>query len=387
MNRTICSNPSAVSTNEKARDGIFIIILFSAITACSIFLHRDYIKNSTQWWHWIFPIAIYLGLIIAVLKVNLCWIAQGEWLLVFYQEKFFYYFKQFLQGKWLITFIKNISNRFALINDFIFSDASRPFIIFLSITSIFYFSLLFFYAVWQNVLFPGWKPDTILTIIISYSWPTLVVFSIFWGFCFLLIALNPRTHTKRSREEATRVLNETLDTINTDLTQMNLAVAAMHISVSGRPSNMDVDELLLRDLDTQLKVKESLISVEKIILARKRDVDDISRSIKADQQRARRAVTSSIGGVGVGFLTYGLGSSIKNFVLLNNKQHPINMQFWLESSVQHKSANDVYMPTLTTQLNNNYTQPEIFAEASLLTITLLVSIFAAWVGWQKAVDE
>jgi len=157
--------------------------------------------------------------------------------------------------------------------------------------------------------------------------------------------------------------------------------------VSGRPSNMDVDELLLRDLDTQLKVKESLISVEKIILARKRDVDDISRSIKADQQRARRAVTSSIGGVGVGFLTYGLGSSIKNFVLLNNKQHPINMQFWLESSVQHKSANDVYMPTLTTQLNNNYTQPEIFAEASLLTITLLVSIFAAWVGWQKAVDE
>ncbi len=244
----------------------------------------------------------------------------------------------------------------------------------------------------------------------------------------LLILLNPQTKVETDRLAAAKELNEALDKITTDLTQANLVVAAMHIYVDNKPAKMDTkaDELFLRKLDDELRVKESLVSVEKVILARKRDVDELTREFRAEQLRVRKALTSSVSGVGVGFLTYELGGAVKNFVLLTNQQHAVNFGFWLEAVVQHDSApkgdgdnsSRSWQPadadvsslaamrrlspeareagnpetaTVYSQLEKHfqthYHRAELMSESVLLTVTLLVSLMAAWVGWRKSADE
>ena len=244
----------------------------------------------------------------------------------------------------------------------------------------------------------------------------------------LLILLNPKTIADEDRLKAAKKLDEALDQITSDLTQANLVVAAMHIYVDNKPAKMDTmaDELFLRKLDDELRVKESLVSVEKVILARKRDVDELTREFQAEQLRVRKALTSSVSGVGVGFLTYELGGAVKNFVLLTNQQHAVNFGFWLEAVVQHDSApkgdgdnsSRSWQPadadvsslaamrrlspeareagnpetaTVYSQLEKHfqthYHRAELMSESVLLTVTLLVSLMAAWVGWRKSADE
>ncbi|ARV17609.1 hypothetical protein AEP_00649 [Curvibacter sp. AEP1-3] len=231
--------------------------------------------------------------------------------------------------------------------------------------------------------------------------PIFLLAATFWIICLLLVVINPQTHQTRRDENAHEMLNQTLDRIKSHLTQMNLSVAALNISIDGKSINAHVDESWLRELDCKLKVKDSLVSVEKVILARQRDVGSKAEEVRENKEKARSAVTSSISSVGAGFLTYELGGAIKNFTLLKaDKLHPAVVE---DCKVQSNVMNEGIISTQHSEnslcidgklihtelldLNNKYREPELYAEATLLTITFIVSIIAAFIGWRKSVSE
>jgi hypothetical protein len=266
------------------------------------------------------------------------------------------------------------------------------------IVSIFYCLHLIWY---QVVVVSGWLEFVHENLFIIQL--IMLLLSLFWGGLFILIIASPLSYQERKGAMASSKLDETLSEVTTELTQMNLNVAALHVKVDGIPMNPIVDERWLRSLDERLNVRESLVSVEKVILARQRDVGDVSKSILQDRRRAGRAVTSSISGVSVGFFTYQLGGAVKNYLLMSGGlQHPPKLPDLACSAEDQSSGkckisdNSVANPNYARlshaelqqyDLNSKYYEPELMAEAILLTVTLMISIIAAWIGWLNAANE
>lgn len=278
------------------------------------------------------------------------------------------------------------------------------------------------------------------------------------GLFISLRAINIQKSAEKIVKNAHEKLLADLNAINRELTQTNLTVAALDIRFGDRETGQFIEkepisELWLRQLDDDFKIKETITSIEKVILARQREVDGGMQKYEENRKKARRAVTSSVGGLATGFVTYEMGSAVKNFVLLGKGQDPISYGYWLEAVVQHGSAPEHFRQMVasakcdtienlnlqeqkeeeqktssgieshqknensseTTQpqiqktatgiakqghqqelavkdclqkhLIEHYQQPEMLAQAILLTVVLFVSSVAAYIGWQKGADD
>jgi uncharacterized membrane protein len=247
---------------------------------------------------------------------------------------------------------------------------------------------------------------------------TLLLLAVF----FALLALNFKNIEDRVHDKILEETNEKLGKILSELTQTNANVA----SLNTLPQAVGhVPELLLRHFDEVLHTKETVAGLEKVILARQREVTAQVHHVKEHQERARRAATAAAGGVFTGFFTFEVGERVFKFMHLIHGQDERSMFFWLTTEAQQFANPDLVnakkrMPPemmkeahgkcVTDNPNTHltackaielkldpahiqdhfmkqYQQSEMQAYGILLSITLVVSLIAAAIGWRKPAEE
>lgn len=237
------------------------------------------------------------------------------------------------------------------------------------------------------------------------------------------ISLNLRTINDRIEEKIEATTSDELDKTLSSLTQNNASVAALH--TNPEPIGF-VPELLLRKLDDEFRTKEAVGSLEKVILARKRDMTMRVLHIKEHQQKARRAATAAAGGVFTGFFTFEVGESVFKYSHFQHGSDDRSMFYWLATEAGHfgnpdlknekamppkevtgyiqeclkmhgdtyKACIEVKKELIQTQggkfdayFKQQYHDSELFGYGMLLIITLTVSLIAGLIGWRKPADE
>ena len=275
---------------------------------------------------------------------------------------------------------------------------------------------------------------------------------------FVVAVINPQTTKERNEKDRHQKLFEQLNSIIRELNQANLITASLNFKLQKNstenrtpsPEPIDIDNWLigeqwLRQLDADLKIKESVVSIEKVIQARQRTIDEVIQNHEKNKTRIRRAALSSTGGLATGFVTYEIGNAVKNYILINKHQDPISLSYWLAAVVQHESNSDLNIKTilndhgckvmqsigfkgsesiaptdklpnkhnqvnvantsnnttgntakdgkttvascLNDHLMSNFHQPEIMGQSIVLTITVIMSFFAAFIGWRRTATE
>lgn len=240
---------------------------------------------------------------------------------------------------------------------------------------------------------------------------------------FLGVSLNLRTMEDRVGEKIEETTADELDKILSGLTQSNASVAALNTLPA---TEVCVPELLLREFDEKFRTKDAISSLEKVILARKRDLTMRISHIKEHQQRARRAATAAAGGVFTGFFTFEVGESVFKYHHFQHGTDDRSMFFWFSAEAGHfgnpdlKNENKVKPKEVTDYFNackekhgamhsacmeikkelteshngkfdayfkQQYHNPELVTYGILLIITLTVSLLAALIGWRKPAEE
>jgi hypothetical protein len=236
---------------------------------------------------------------------------------------------------------------------------------------------------------------------------------------FALLALNFKNMEDRVHDKLLEEANESLSAILSELTQTNANVAALNTNPQ---ADGFVPETLLRHFDEVLHTKETVAALEKVILARQRDVAAQVHGIREHQERARRAATAAAGGVFTGFFVFEVGESVFKFMHLIHGQDDRSMFFWLSTEAQQyanpdlvngkklvpmevkdaaynkcklttpadkcNTSSQTLEPTqLQKHFREQYQQSEMHAYGLLLAITLLVSLIAAAIGWRKPAEE
>jgi hypothetical protein len=240
---------------------------------------------------------------------------------------------------------------------------------------------------------------------------------VFLAAFFALLALNFKNKNDRAEDQILQETNKRLGEILSELTQTNANVASSntHPRATGY-----VPELLLRHFDEVLHTKEAVTGLEKVILARQRDVAAQVHHVKEHQERARRAATAAAGGVFTGFFTFEVGERVFKFMHLIHRQDERSMFFWLTTEAQQfanpdlvnaqkrsppelleaykncvaeggKNCTTVQQTLSPTQIREHflkqYQHSEMHAYGVLLAITLAVSLIAAAIGWRKPAEE
>ncbi len=234
---------------------------------------------------------------------------------------------------------------------------------------------------------------------------------------FALLALNFKNIEDRVHDKILEEANAKLSNILSELTQTNANVASLN--TNPEPAG-HVPEVLLRHFDEVLHVKEAVTGLEKVILARQRNVSAQVSHIKEHQERARRAATAAAGGVFTGFFTFEVGERVFKFMHLIHGQDERSMFFWLTTEAQQfanpdlvnaqkrlppelleaykncvadggKGCTTVQQTLSPVQIREHfmkqYQQSEMHAYGLLLAITLVVSLIAAAIGWRKPAEE
>lgn len=249
------------------------------------------------------------------------------------------------------------------------------------------------FAVLTFVTFLGWIWASKSGLLIaSYLGWTCVAFVVPFSIAFMAIALHPQT----LKDQIDYLLHEETDKALSDilsgLTQSAVSVAALNVDAPRglRP----LPESVLREMDHALQVKEAVSSLEKVIQARKKNVASSVSHIRDAQYRASRAATAAAGGVFTGFFTFEVGESVLKYMHLVGKHDDRSMFFWFASEAGPKSnmgkneTHTVSEPSnLKKYFEGHYLDPEVTAYAGLLTLTLVVSLGAAWIGWRKPKEE
>lgn len=234
---------------------------------------------------------------------------------------------------------------------------------------------------------------------------------------FALLALNFKNIEDRVHDKILENANFKLGKILSELTQTNANVASLN--TIPEPAG-HVPEMLLRHFDEVLHVKDAVTGLEKVILARQRNVAAQVSHVKEHQERARRAATAAAGGVFTGFFTFEVGERVFKFMHLIHGQDDRSMFFWLTTEAGHFTNPDLVNtqkrlpPELLESYKNciadggkscttvqqtlgpgqirehflkHYQQSEMHAYGVLLAITLVVSLIAAAIGWRKPAEE
>lgn len=291
------------------------------------------------------------------------------------------------------------------------------------------------------IWFPVVFPDSKIPMTLAYTAPAHFIILITVFFMFSLNLHNSDTEKTDQDEQEFR---ENISKISFSLLQTNLKVASNHINVvepvTGKStktavSAVDYSEAYLRRLDREMMIKESIASINNVIQARQSEVSSQVADVQKQRQKVSRSTTAAVSGGAGGFIAYELGSSVKNYWLLSTHKHPIDMNYWLTGTVQHfadptkiggsyiengidfhlgknaapASVQPVFCPSdsqslksshrcdlvkqpgwaarseeLDTYVNSQFRQPELLSEALVLTVTLIVSLGAAIIGWRKS---
>lgn len=244
---------------------------------------------------------------------------------------------------------------------------------------------------------------------------TLILMLVFLAICFVLLALNFKDKGDRAKNKVYEKTNRRLSDVLSELTQTNANVASLNIFP--KPIGQ-ASEMLLRHFDQVLHVKEAVTGLEKVILARQRDVAALVFRVKEHQEHARRAATAAAGGIFTGFFTFEVGERVFKFMHLIHGQDERSMFFWLTTeagpfanpdlvnaqkgmppelkkalcdSKGMKDCKTVAQPFDSVLLQEHfikqYQQSEMHAYGVLLAITLVVSLIAAAIGWRKPAEE
>ena len=228
---------------------------------------------------------------------------------------------------------------------------------------------------------------------------------------FVLLVSNFKTLKDRVHEALASDLEAQLDALSSSLAQTNLLAASVSVRYS-QESNGDlierslspvVPEHVLRHFDAQLHIKDTMASLDKVMRARRDRVQSRVGDIVAEQQRARRTATAAVGGMVAGFFAYQVGDSVLKYVLVQGRSQdsdPSPSLFTVPAqrdnlggpqvtkaapgkTVQSALPSEVKLKISTDTLDQN----ELLGHAWLLTITLLISLLAGWVGWRKPTEE
>ena len=212
----------------------------------------------------------------------------------------------------------------------------------------------------------------------------------------LLIALNLKKAEDKKTELAVDEATEEIDTIASDLANANAKVAALDFPSVHLSTDTYISENLLRDFDDVMMPKAAVVSLGRVIESRQRIVADRLNHIKEVQQRARRATTAAGGGVFLGFTTYEVGESVLKYGHMVECMDDHSFNYWLYHTTTPKPAEahtethtEVHSETCITESKAmpDMHHAELVGHATLLTITLVVSLLAAAVGWRKPAEE
>lgn len=253
------------------------------------------------------------------------------------------------------------------------------------------------------------------------------------GLIFMLLnALNLKSVKQRLEEHLHEVAVDGLNNVLAALVQSNANVAATYIEVASNVGVADgvAPEPLLCEMDRALNLKDRLNSIEAVVKARQAHVTTGVKHIEEHRDRVRRSITAAGSGVFVGFFTYEVGESVMNYLHLTHQQDQGAMLYWLfannariTNSARQDDAPEVHahaMPAvsvpagapgaqppalakvaaqgetastvhhgqkLNTVFVESFHRPELLAHSMLLTITIIVSVFTAWIAMRKPAAE
>lgn len=214
---------------------------------------------------------------------------------------------------------------------------------------------------------------------------------------FLLITSNFRGMADKLIEENLEAAADEIARVASHLMHTNANVAALYVEPA--PSNPYVSETLLRHLDAAMQTKATVASLGNVIASRERMASDRLKQIREHQQRARQAVTAAGGGVFVGFFTYEVGESVLRYMHSAQRADDSELQYWLFTTAGIQAHPDLQKARnegrteiqSSRDLESHYLEAfhhhQMLGQATLLSITLIVSLVAAWIGWRKPAEE
>lgn len=218
----------------------------------------------------------------------------------------------------------------------------------------------------------------------------LALFAVVMVFAFLLVASSFKTLKEKLNEKLAEKLDHDIAQLSSDLTQSNLNVAALHMQMGDQNYSPAVPEHVLRAMNDGLRIKDALASVEKVIQARQRNVQNQLNHFKEERQRARRAVTAAAGGMVVGYFTYEVGESVLKYIHVTQWADDRDLQYWLHADPKGKQLQQgqiIKEQDIVGYYDKAFHHHELVGQAWLLTSILLVSLLAGWLGWRKPPEE
>lgn len=253
---------------------------------------------------------------------------------------------------------------------------------------------------------------TVETVTTGLGW-LIVIFLLLMLIPFFFVASGFRTLDYKVEEKLTENLDHSISKISSEVTQMNLNAAALHVQIGDVSYSPLVPDHVLRALDDGLRVKEAVASLENVIQTRQRNVKRQIDHYKEEREKVRRAVTAAAGGIFVGYFTYEAGEAVLKYIHVKGRADDRDLWYWLHAPEGHRpptegqsSSKDVLSKADIRELEDRHLNTEtsaaramhevyeqkfhhheLLGQATLLTITLLVSLLAAWLGWRKPPEE
>jgi hypothetical protein len=250
------------------------------------------------------------------------------------------------------------------------------------------------------------------TVTMGLGW-LIVIWLVLMLIPFFFVASGFRTLGYKVEEKLTESLDHSISKISSELTQMNLNAAALHVQIGDVSYSPVVPDHVLRALDDGLRVKEAVASLENVIQTRQRNVKREIDHYKEEREKARRAVTAAAGGIFVGYFTYEAGEAVLKYIHVKGRADDRDLWYWLHAPEGHRSSTEGQSSSkdvlskadirelkdrhLNTETSTAISMHEVYEEkfhhhellgqATLLTITLFVSLLAAWLGWRKPPEE
>jgi hypothetical protein len=308
--------------------------------------------------------------------------------------------------------------------------------------AVFLTSLLLFAATICWLWAPYWNDDAPGATVSGWWLAALVAAGALF---FLMNALNLRSVEQKLEENVHEHAVEMLNGILGTLVQTNANVAAANLGQHDQhgPEQFVPPEVLLRQMDEALHLKERRASIEDAIRTRQAHVGELASQIEHQRDRVRRSITAAGSGVFVGFFTHEVGESVMKYMHLTHREDPNAMLFWLfangsasphpaatssarpahAAEAQHKQLQaapalpappsghaqavppahapalparpagheqavpQAHAPSLDPTFVAAFHKPELFAHTVLLTVTITVSILTAWITMRKPASE
>ena len=210
--------------------------------------------------------------------------------------------------------------------------------------------------------------------------------------------------------------------LRSELAQINLKVASGYACIDNTPleaTSALSPEGLLREIDEALHIKASFDSLDKVIATQSQNVSSDHKQKQEHRLHAYQNIVAAGSGVFTGFFTYEVGESVLKFIHASQFADDRSLQYWLftkagvSASLQGAGQSPAHAPVLpvvgeahaepgaeqtsvtTAQSINeldqlyheNFAHHELVGQAWLLTITIVVTWFAGYIGWHKPHDE